>query len=265
MVFEISHIWGANMFWQLFDILMRGVFFGSFAAVAAVLMSPLQFLKVIRQQTRDSYRKVALDAFSSGGIAPFFRGALPYAVMNFLSSMSFGISEAASDVVLGLFAHSVIFSIFFRSVLGGSLETAFSVQAEMCEISRNKGALMESKAVLRSVALPILVRNMIFWSASVVSYEISTAYRLGLLNTTFLGLTLGVVAALFSIPLDVIATRNCGAQKEHGILDHMRVILFGKEDVRSLLYGSAIRIIQVAMFTFVTVLTMFMFKVVFPV
>ncbi|ACT69858.1 hypothetical protein ACJZTR_03845 [Neorickettsia risticii] len=252
------------MFLQLYDVILGGVFFGSFAAVAAVLMSPLQFLKIMRQQTRASYRKIALDALSDDGLAPFFRGALPYAVMNFLSSMSFGISEAISGIVLKSFFHpAILFVVLFRSMMGGLLETLFSVWAEMCEISRNKGALMENRATFRGVALPILLRNMIFWSASVASYEISIAYHMNLFSGTAIGLVFGIFAALFSIPLDVVATRNCGARVRHGILACAKAALLREEDARYLLYGTVIRVIQIAMFTLVTLLTMFAFEVVF--
>ncbi|QHD65505.1 hypothetical protein [Neorickettsia findlayensis] len=252
------------MFLQLYDVILGGVFFGSFSAVAAVLMSPLQFLKIMRQQTRSSYRKIALDTLSDGGLAPFFRGALPYAVMNFLSSMSFGISEAISAIALKSFFHpTILFVVLFRSMLGGLLETLFSIWAEICEISRNKGTLMENKATLRGVALPILVRNMIFWSASVVSYEISIAYHMSLLSGTAVGLIFGIFAALLSIPLDVVATRNCGAHVRHGVLACVWAVFLGKEDAKYLLYGTIIRVIQIAMFTLVTLLTMFAFEAVF--
>ncbi|AHX11804.1 hypothetical protein NHE_0885 [Neorickettsia helminthoeca str. Oregon] len=251
------------MFWQLYDVLLSGVFFGSFAAVAAVLMSPLQFLKVIKQQTGESYSKIATDTFRTEGVAAFFRGALPYAIMNFLSSMSFGISEVIADNLLKFFVHSTLFAVFFRSVFGGCCETLCSLPSEMREISRNKGSLMESRATFGSVMLPILFRNMIFWSASVTSYEISVAYHFNLLCTTFTGFSFGVLAAFLSIPLDVVATRDCGALTNRGIFGHLTAILSGEERINYLLRGTSIRIVQVAMFTLVTVLTMFLFEAVF--
>ena len=239
---------------QLYAILINGFIFGSASALVAFLISPLQFLKVIRQQTGFSYSDIFFKTLKSDGWPAFFRGALPYGAMNFLSSMAFGISEYIAGDLLGAASLSLLAAVFLRSTMGGATETLFSLYSEMQEISRNKGSLIKSKPKISSILLPILIRNTIFWYGSVVTYELSVRFALDIFVSTIFAFVFGVLLTFVSIPLDVIATQNCGAQKKDGMIKRLKKLLDSKNN--SVFAGAMMRIIQTSIFTIVTVATM---------
>jgi len=238
-------------------VLFTGIFFGLISAVTAIIISPLQFLKVIKQQVGGYYYIIFKTTVNRSGFSTFFRGAVPYAVMNFLSSMAFGFSEYLSVYILGVTKFPILISVIVRSFLGGIIETGFSIKSELSEISKNKGSLIKEKPKIITIAAPILLRNIIFWHGSIIAYEISESFYLSIVASSVISFIFGAMFALISIPFDVIATQNCGAKEDRGLIGRLRKILKNRNQIFA---GNVMRVIQVAIFTLTTVLTLFLFK-----
>ncbi len=236
----------------LFEVLISAFYFGLTSALAAVVLAPLQYLKVIRQETYLSYSSIVLTSFKKGGFSIFFRGALPYAIMNFISSASFGVSEFISKKIL-VYSSGLLISVVIRSLLGGFIETVSTIHSEMKEISKNKGELMKSKAVASSIFTSILIRNCIFWAPSAISYEVSVNYPDS--YSSCIPLILGLISGLVSIPFDVVATKSCGGlNNNHNFLDKLKIIFANNK--KEVFAGTLIRIVQMALFTLVTTIVM---------
>ena len=232
------------------EILYESFVFGITAAITATFLAPLQFMKIIRQETLDNYRDIARDSFSRGKFKIFFRGAVPYAVLQFVSSAAFGVSNFTSGIILE-HSESFLAAVLVRSLLGGALETAATISTEVREISRNKGELMQSKGRASSIVLPIWIRNSIFWFASALSFEIYKRTHITSSQSAALAFLLGVVAGVLSIPPDLLATQSCGAAKDIGIMARFRGLM-QINGVDKAFAGAKIRIIQIALFSLVT-------------
>jgi hypothetical protein len=248
---------------QLLQLLVTGFFYGTISAIFAMLISPLQFLKIIRQQTGKKYTKIFYDTINRSGFFTFFRGAIPYATMNFFSSMAFGVSEYLSEYVIKVALLPLVIAIIVRATLGGFIETMFSSYSELKEITKNKGSLIKTKPRLVTIIIPILLRNIIFWYGSVISYEISIKYDLGVMLSVVIAFCLGVIFAICSIAFDVIATQNCGDIENKGVIRRFKEILEGGNS-SAIFAGTLMRIIQIGIFTITTVLTMFLFDYITP-
>lgn len=240
---------------QILQIMITGFFYGTVSAVFAMLISPLQFLKIIRQQTGKNYSTIFYDTMNRSGPLTFFRGAIPYATMNFFSSMAFGVSEYLSEYVIQVTLLPLLIAIIVRATLGGVMETAFSSYSELKEIAKNKGSLINARPRLLSILVPILIRNIIFWYGSVISYEISIRYELNIFLSMVVAFALGVAFAICSITFDIIATQNCGDTEAKGVIQKLREILSSKSS-GAIFAGSLMRIIQIGIFTITIVITM---------
>lgn len=241
----------------LSNLLLSGIFFGVMSAITAAIISPLQFLKIMRQQTGKLYYKIFNEVLEKSGFITFFRGVAPYALMQFLSSLAFGFAEYITLCLLKVEALGIILALLIRATLGGIIETAFSLYSELKEITRNKGELMQKRASARTVLAPILIRNIIFWFGAVIAYEISAKYCLNLLLSSIIGFLSGAIFALISLPFDIIATQNCGALEQKSLIRKFKEML---QDHKSMLSGGLVRIIQIGIFTLVTVLSISLFQ-----
>ena len=232
------------------EVLYESFVFGITAAMIAAFLAPLQFIKIIRQETLGNYRDIVRKAFSQGKFKIFFRGVTPYVILQFVSSAAFGVSNFVSGIILE-YNKGFLIAVLIRSLLGGVLETTATVFTEVREISRNKGELMKSKGRASSIFLPILIRNSIFWLASALSFEIHKRTHIASLQSAVLAFLLGVVAAVISIPHDLLATQSCGAESDMGVVARFKKIV-QIHGVDKAFAGIKIRIIQIAMFSLVT-------------
>lgn len=239
---------------MLTDILLSGFIYGAFAGLIAFFVSPLQYLKIIRQETGHSYRKILANTISrERPLFVFFHGAIPYVLMNFLSNMSFGISDYISDLFL-VGNYNLFFGVVFRSLLGGFIETVFTIYPEVKEIIKNKGNLAKDDGQILKIIFPIMIRNSIAWLGATFTYEISLRFTMEIAELVLLSFFFGIVFGVASIPMDVIATQNCGSNEKLTSLQRATKIF--NESKLMLLSGSIIRIIQIGIFTVVTFLTM---------
>ncbi|KYH12838.1 hypothetical protein [Neorickettsia sp. 179522] len=244
---------------MLLSFFLVPLVYASFAAVVAFAIAPLQYLKIIRQETASSYSSIFFCAFEKGGaaIGIFFGGAIPYVTMNFLANLSFGFSDRISEIVLPV-QYGILVGIFVRAFLGGAIETLFTIYPEVREIVRNKGDLAVGKGRVLSILFPAFLRNSVAWLGATSSYEISTRLFLSLDKSLFLSVVLGLVFGVISIPLDVLVTQNCAAREELPLL--RRVLLVATDSSSKFFLGSTIRILQISIYTAVTVSTTFILR-----
>ena len=244
------------MGFSFYELLKESFTFGTICAIIAVMISPLQFIKIIRQQTGESYAKIVKENYKKHGIAVFYRGAYPYGKLQFLSSFSFGFSEFCCIFFLTKFNLELSFAaIFIRAISAGLFETTLSVKAEMQEISRNKGDLMKQKGTVASILEAIFMRNTLFWMASLVSFYFINKMSLSGLAGGLLAFVLGIIFAVITIPIDLVATHNCGDDEKHSVFSRIKKILTTKGCYSSIYYGSFVRVFQISIFTVVTTIT----------
>ena len=243
---------------MLLDLITEGLFFGLLAAVVAFFISPLQYLKIIRQDTGVTYSQVISDALShKQPLKIFFRAALPYTLMNFLSNMSFGFSNHLSNLILEE-NYFLFTGVMLRSLLGGIIETILTIYPEIDEILKNKGDLKKNrKNNIIKISFPIFLRNSIAWVGTTLSYEILVKFSMGVGQSTIVSFIIGIIFGIISLPFDVITTQNCGShEKLNSIQRFFRIV---DQDKTVLLSGTIIRVLQISIFTVVTVLSMFLF------
>jgi branched-subunit amino acid transport protein len=238
------------------DLIRNALYFGGIAAITALLISPLQFLKIIRQQTGRGYFDITKDYFSNYGIKPFYRGAYPYAKLNFYSSAAFGISEFFMVNLLKSFGLEVtIIGTFLRAIAAGTLETSMTVSSEVKEISRNKGEFMKQKGTVRSIIEAIFIRNTLFWMGSLISFYFMNKMQLSNFMGGIVSFIFGAIFAIITIPVDIVATHNCGDDTKHSIFSRLKKIIVEDGSYKAAYRGSLMRIVQITIFTITTVIT----------
>ena len=244
------------MDFTLISLLKNMLYFGGLSAVAAIVISPLQFLKVIRQQNGYRYSTIIKQYFTKSGIKPFFRGAVPYAKVQFFSSAAFGFSEFFMVMILKKFdADVTLLGIIMRAIAAGVLETALTIDAEVKEISRNKGELMKTPGTIKSVFGPLFIRNIMSWVGSLVTIYFLNKMHLSNFTASILALVLGTVVAVITIPIDMAATQNCGDDIHCSTFARVKKIIQEGGGYSSSYRGSLMRIVQIAIFTVVTSIT----------
>ncbi|ETO91273.1 MAG: putative membrane protein [Candidatus Xenolissoclinum pacificiensis L6] len=247
---------------MLGEALLQGIFFGVVGSIAAIILSPVQFLKIMRQELGESYTHIISHYLSKGGVRIFFRGTLPYAMMNFMSSLAFGLSEYLYYYIFKSLIQNIPFIILIRSTIGGFIETVLSIYSEVQEIERNKGELIVTKSSISVQFLPILLRNSFFWCSTVLTVLIVEIYKLSFLNGIFLGMLLGMIFSFITLPFDVIATNICGASHHANLLSRFKFILKEKS-IYALFTGFWMRSIQISCYTAFTVLSVMLIDFIF--
>ncbi|AHX11805.1 hypothetical protein NHE_0886 [Neorickettsia helminthoeca str. Oregon] len=243
---------------MLLDFFLAPLVYAALAAFVAFFVSPVQYVKVVRQDTARSYSSIFRETwYRDDCLRIFFGGAAPYVVMNFLSNLSFGLSDMVSERVLPL-GYGILTGIFFRALLGGAIETLMTVYPEVREIVRNKRELASGDGKVSSVLFPSFLRNSVAWLGSTSAYEISTRFHLESGVSILLSVCMGLIFAIVSIPFDVLVTQSCAAREELTLLN--RVLRIMRDSKNKFLLGSVIRVLQIVIFTAVTVSTMFFIR-----
>lgn len=238
-----------------FKIVYVASIYGVFAAIVAFIISPLQFLKVQKQQTNRGYVDLLYDAVKLNGFAVLYIGAVPYTCMSFLSNLAFGFSDYLFFYInqhLTLFLFS---RIFILSLIGGVFETVFIFYHEVNEVCRNKLNLIETSRKRYIKLIPVMIiRNSISWLSVALMFELDYAFHLPFVLSILFGIIFSILFSCISIPLDVVITRNCGAKIP---VSTVKMISFLIQEKKSHLFSGAImRILQIVIFTLITFLTM---------
>lgn len=240
---------------MFFEMIYVACIYGIVAMVVALIISPLQFLKVQRQQTHRGYFHLFCDFVKSKGFLILYIGALPYAYMSFLSNFAFGFS----DYFFTYIDRNIVLSSFSRvmilSSIGGILETLFIFYPEVNEICSNKLYLLETDKKLYFRLIPDMVlRNSVSWIAVALMFEIDSIFNLSFVLSGFCGAIFSILFSLISIPLDIAITRNCGAKLHINTVRMISSII--KQRKSYIFLGAMMRIIQIVIFTLTTFLTM---------
>ena len=247
---------------EIYSIVRYVLVFGGSAALVGVIFAPSQFLKVIHQETKESYTRIFKIYHHNGNYKAFFRGAHMYALRQFIINAVFGFSQYLYCKLCGYFFITHLFWIvFLQCFLGGVLETGTTILSEVEEIAKNKGGLMKRPARVTDVLTPLFIRNGITWLAAVLSEELTRKYMLGSisLNILLCGIT-GIIATALSMPFDLVATQSCGAADKMPFLVRMKKTLSEKSGFKHLFSGLKIRVIQNIAYTIVTSWAICFFK-----
>lgn len=232
---------------QIYKLLQEILWFGSTAALLGILISPVQYLKIIKQETHAAYLKILRQSIRDKGIKILFRSCIPFAQLNFLINGAFGIAHYISNMILDENS-SVIVSAITRAILGSIIETLLTVNTEVREITRNKLEYMHKKGRASSIIMPAFLRNAIPWFAAALAHEISIRTDWEGFALSFI---LGLSAGIISTPLDVMVTQSCGAQDDMSMLRRMNIAVKTK-GFESVYAGTAMRILQIIAFVMLT-------------
>ncbi|WP_338364824.1 hypothetical protein [Candidatus Xenohaliotis californiensis] len=234
---------------ELYHLSFEGIVFGATAAILSLLIAPMQYLKIMRQETGKKYLNIAKNSYKMHGISVFFRAAIAYSLLNFVSSASFGVSNYFSNLLLKD-KQLLFFAPMLRSLLGGLIETLATLRIEIREINKNKGNNNKNETSLLTMALLILMRNSVFWLGATISFEITKTFNLNAIIVFWLTLLTGLFAGILSTPVDAVATRVCGAEKTINIINACHQIIKGDRNI--VFAGTVIRIQQIILYTILT-------------
>jgi hypothetical protein len=187
---------------------------------------------------------------------------LPYAILNFISSACFGISESISIPVLqklNIDAYGSV-GIISRTLFLGLLETSLIIYFDLKTIAQQKSEFLIHKPSLLSIALPSLFRNTVIWAGTTVSifiiyhFEHSFGLHLAFQWKTLLSFILGIIFALLALPFDIVCTQAVGAEFKMSIWQRIKCNI-QSEGLACICRGGLMRVIALGIFTAATVLT----------
>lgn len=236
--------------------LIKNIFaFGSVAALVAIIVTPLQFLKIMRQQTGWTYSYIFHHEKKLYGPSVFYRALIPYVAMSFLINAAFGISEHFSVKFLHLFLiENTFWGMIFRALAAGLLETIFTIRAEVIEITKNKIDLMKTKGTIISILVPAFLRNTIAWLGALLSLYFILKFNISFYNGMIIAFIIGLIISILSLPFDVITTQNCGDIQKLSVIQRMKKII-KERGYKGAYAGSLMRIIQITLFTIGTTIS----------
>ncbi len=240
--------------------LLKNIFiYGSAAALIGALVYPMQFLKVIRQQTGAEYLDIIEQNYKTSGVKNFYRGVFAYMIIQFFSNTSFAISEFFSLKFLSIYgAELTIFGILFRGFLASILETAMTIKSEVDVISANKGELMKKSGEISAIIASIFIRNSAIWFGSLWSIYFINKFHMNDLSSFFLSFVVGIIFGIISLPLDIVATHNCGDIEKLSIFQRLKKISFESDGYVAMYRGSIMRVIMMTCYSVgVVFVTMF--------
>ncbi|MDD9139968.1 MAG: hypothetical protein NQ127_03530 [Candidatus Cardinium sp.] len=233
---------GAHLFYRL---LLDPFAHAIVCTIIAYLLAPTQFVKVIYQETGQSYGSIIRQYLRSRKFRCFYAGAHMYALRQFVSSFTFGFA-------LWLFQLSVTYypithlglSIGWACCLVGMLETIVTIASEMREITANKGPLMKRKAAYRDIAVPLLLRNILFNIAAIAPYEFTKEQDNPFMNMIF-GIVFGIVVSVLTMPFDLVITQNCGSETRMTWISRLKQNILIEKKLGVIFNGLTMRMLQV--------------------
>jgi hypothetical protein len=236
--------------YQFINLFKNIFYFGITGALIGILVNPLQFLKIIRQQTGQKYQEIIINSYNKYGIKVFYRGLKSYMILNFLVNAAFGISEFMSYMILSSFnLQFTIFGIFTRILFAASIETIFTAKTEVQTISKYKGDLMKKSGEVSSILASIFTRNIINWMGSLIAIYLIYKFQLSYFYGFFISLIVGMIFAIATLPFDIVATHNCGDIEKLSIFQRLKKISFESGGYQEAYRGSLMRIIMMTCYS----------------
>lgn len=242
-----------DLFWRFFiDPLAHGVA----CVIVAYLLAPTQFVKVVYQETGESYTSVIKRYLQAQNFRIFFSGAHIYAFRQLIAAFAFGFSQW---LFICLLRYCVLTNftllVVWQSFLAGVIETVITVYSETKEIAANKGAFMKRPGAVKDIFTPLLFRNIGVASAVILAYEITKGID-SIFISIIISALLGVVATILTMPFDLVATQNCGSAVRMTWLGRLKQNIVVEKKFRVIFNGLTIRILQIVPYTIVHSLVM---------
>ncbi|TSJ80557.1 hypothetical protein [Cardinium endosymbiont of Dermatophagoides farinae] len=224
-----------------FDPLAHGIA----CMVVAYLVAPAQFVKVVYQETGQSYSAIITNCIRAKNFKFFFSGAHIYALRQFIAALAFGVSQwlflCSTDYYpITNFTLLVIWECF----LAGMVETVVTIYSETKEIAANKGALMKRKEKVMDVLTPILLRNILSASACILAYEFTKDIH-GIWMNMVVSTLLGIAVSALTMPFDLIATQNCGSEVPMTWIGRLKHNITVEKNFLAIFNGLTMRIVQI--------------------
>jgi hypothetical protein len=253
-----------NFIWLGF--LKEPFFFGFTSMILALIISPLQFLKIQRQASSSSYFSILKNYYEKHGLSIFFIGAIPFALLQFFSSGAFGFANILiNKIIFNFNLEFNVVSILIGTLIAGFFETLATFFFEMKEIEKNKVNLLETSGSAASIVFPLFLRNSLYWVGSLASIFIlnliEKKYYINLsTNLIFLiSFLTGLIWAVLTIPFDLVVTQAFGSSEKLGIFDRLKKNIF-EGGYQEIFKGSFMRVIMSTLFTIAIVLTEYFLK-----
>jgi hypothetical protein len=211
----------------------------------AYVLAPTQFVKIVYQETNESYTAIIRRYLQARNFKVFFSGAHIYALRQFISASSFGFSQwlYLSSLRFCPVSHIVLLMIW-QSFLVGVVETVITLYSETKEIEANKRELLKRKAEMKDIFTPLLIRNILAGSAPILAYEVTKNMEGWVANMVICALLAIAVSAL-TMPFDLIATQNCGSAVRMTWIGRLRQTIVVEKQFWSIFNGLAMRILQI--------------------
>jgi len=234
----------------IIELLKNIAFYGGASALVAILVNPLQFLKIIRQETGEKYGEIAKRNYEKGGIRIFYRGLRAYVEIQFLVNVAFAFSEFFSIKWLSVYQYELTaVGIIVRAFSASILETLMTIKSEVSQIAKNKGELMKKDGEVSSIITSIFVRNTINWFGSLWSIYFIHKLSLGDFGGFVFSFVVGIIFAILTLPFDIVATHNCGSLEKLSILQRLKKIAFESGGYSAMYRGSIMRIIMMTCYS----------------
>lgn len=253
----------SDLFIKIFILIKEILIFGSVGFFVSIIAAPLAFLRTQRQQTGDDYLSLIKKNKEKYGYSVFFSGFFYYAIMNAISSGSFGLVEGLSIPLIkwqNLDPYS-FFGILLRTLFLGTFETILIVYFDYKAIQSQKIGLLENKKLkILSFFTPSFIKNTIIWGGT--TFSIFIIYKLyesfpdiNYMIKILISFTFGVLFATAALPFDVICVKRVG------VYDHERSMIsilkecIQADGLKRIFAGGMMRVLILGIFTISTVLT----------
>lgn len=224
-----------------FDPLAHGIA----CLIVAYLVAPAQFIKVVYQETGESYTSIITRCIRTRNFKLFFSGAHIYALRQVIAALAFGVSQWLFLCSIDYYPiENFTLLVVWECFLAGMVETLVTVYSEAKEIAANKGNLMKRKEKVVDVFTPILLRNILGGSASILAYEF-TKDMTGLCINIVVSALLGIAVSALTMPFDLIATQNCGSEVPMTWIGRLKHNIVVEKNFLAIFNGLTMRIVQI--------------------
>lgn len=224
-----------------FDPLAHGIA----SIIVAYLVAPAQFVKVVYQETGESYSSIVTRCIRAKNFKLLFSGAHIYTLRQFIAALAFGVSQWLFLCSTGYYAiTNFTLLVIWECFLAGMVETLVTIYSETKEIAANKGPLMKRKEKVMDILTPILLRNILGGSASILAYEFTKDIS-GIGANMVVSALLGIAVSALTIPFDLIATQNCGSEVRMTWIGRLKHNITVEKKFFAIFNGLTMRILQI--------------------
>ena len=224
-----------------FDPLAHGIV----CMIVAYLVAPAQFIKVVHQETGEPYASIINRYIHGGNIKLFFSGAHIYAFRQVIAALSFGLAQWLFLCSINYYPITYFtLLISWECFLAGIVETIVTVYSETKEIAANKGPFIKRKERIMDIFTPVLLRNIISASPCILAYAL-TKHLNGIGINIMVNTLLGIAASALTMPFDLIATQNCGAEVRMTWIGRLKHNIIVEKNFFAIFNGLTMRILQI--------------------